>query len=614
MLKATIIMEVTVMSVPVLDIPVIKESPARKWWALATLSLAVMAVSLDSTVLSVALPTLAGVFHASESDLQWFTSGYLLVLAAAMLPAGLLGDRFGRKRILLASLAVFGLGSAACALAGTTAEFLAARMVLGLAGAAIVVMVLAAFTVLFTPEELPRAIAIWAAANFLALPVGPILGGWLLSNYWWGWVFLVNLPVALLGLLVAAALVPESRAAVTPGMDPAGVVLSTAGLVILVYGFIRAGEDGWDSGVAIGAIAAGAVLLVLFALAEKRLASLPEGRPLIDVNLFSHSSFTWGVVLSGVAGLAMIGSLFTMPQYFQGVLGADALGSGLRLLPLVGGLMLGTLPASWAVKAAGAKATASAGFAILAAGLALGTMLGRVQGELFLGVWLALVGIGMGAVMVTASAAALSQLDESSSGVGSAVLQSVTKVGAPLGAAILGSVLHAAYQDGLAGHGLAPGVHAAATRSVFAGVAAAAREGAAAVAAVRDSFVGGISAALWVSTGIAAAGLVLALIFMPRAGLGGSAGTDKGQDTVTDEGENAATVADAESSAAVPGTGGRHRATPPDASPAASHAAGGNHAGRHLAAGGAAGRDAVRGGVAPDAAGGSARGMLGKTG
>ena len=488
----------------------------RKWWALGALSLAVMAVSLDSTVLSVALPTLSTVFKASESDLQWFTSGYLLVLAAAMLPAGLIGDRFGRKRLLLASLALFGLGSAACALSATTGEFIAARMALGLAGAAIVVMVLAAFTVLFTDEERPKAIGVWAAANFLALPIGPILGGWMLTHFWWGWVFLINIPVAAIGLVVAAFLVPESRAGERPGMDPGGVVLSTVGLVALVYGFIRAGEYGWSDAPALAAIAAGAVLLIGFYLYERRLGTRPGGKPLIDVGLFKYPSYTWGVVLAAVAGLAMIGSLFTMPQFFQGVLGEDALGSGLRLLPLVGGLLLGTIPAAWIAKTLGAKTTAAAGFVLLGLGMGVGTLTTITSGTVFLGVWMALVGAGMGLVMVTASSAALSQLDADRSGVGSAVLQAVSKIGAPLGAAILGSVLRTVYQSGLDNHGLAPAVATAARQSVFAGVAVAQQLSPAAVDAVRTSFTNGITAALWVSVAISAVGLVLALLFMPR--------------------------------------------------------------------------------------------------
>src|SRR5690242_14556929 len=216
-----------------------------RWWALGALMLAVLAVGLDATVLSVALPTLAGALRASETDLQWFSSGYLLVLAAAMLPAGLLGDRYGRKKVMLAALALFGAGSVACAYAPSAGAFIAARVVLGIAGAGVIVMALSALTVLFTEEERPRAVGIWAAANFLSLPLGPILGGWLLTNYWWGWVFLMNVPVALVGLIVAFVLVPESRASVRPQLDPVGIVASAAGLVSVTYGLIEAGQNGW---------------------------------------------------------------------------------------------------------------------------------------------------------------------------------------------------------------------------------------------------------------------------------------------------------------------------------------------------------------------------------
>src|ERR1700684_804341 len=173
-----------------------KTQGARRWWALAAVSLGVLAVGVDGTVLSVALPTLSKALHASESDLQWFSSGYFLVLAAAMLPAGLLGDRYGRKKVLLISLALFGVGSAACAYSTSVGEFMAARVVLGLAGAGVIVMAISALTILFSKEERPRAVGIWAAATFVALPIGPILGGWLLTHYWWGWVFLINAPVA----------------------------------------------------------------------------------------------------------------------------------------------------------------------------------------------------------------------------------------------------------------------------------------------------------------------------------------------------------------------------------------------------------------------------------
>jgi EmrB/QacA subfamily drug resistance transporter len=334
--------------------------------------LCILAVSLDATVLSVALPTLASALHASESDLEWFSSGYLLLLAAAVLPAGLLGDRYGRKKLLLGSLAAFGAGSVLCALSPSPAVFLIARLLMGVAGAGVTVMALSALTVLFTEDERPKAVGVYEAANFVALPLGPILGGWMLSRLWWGWVFLLNVPVVVIGLVVAGVLVPESRADERPALDVPGIAASAVGLVAVTYGLVDAGEHGWSDPTALATIAAGLAVLAGFVVWERRLAR-QGGQPLIDPTLFSSASFTWGAALSGIGGLGMVGLLFVMPQYFQAIQGATTFGSGLRLLPLVGGLSAGAAPASLLVKTIGAKLTVTAGFVLLGVGSLLGT-------------------------------------------------------------------------------------------------------------------------------------------------------------------------------------------------------------------------------------------------
>jgi MFS transporter, DHA2 family, multidrug resistance protein len=306
---------------------------ARKWWALAGLSLGVLAVGLDATVLSVALPTLAVSLHASATDLQWFVSAYTLALAVALLPGGLLGDRFGRKKVMIGALSVFGLGSLACAYAPNAGAFIAARTVLGLAAGAMVPLVLSVVAVMFTDQERTRAVGVWAAANFLALPIGPILGGWLLSNYWWGWVFLMNLPVVVIGLVAVTALVPESRAASRHGLDPAGIVTSCGGLAILIYGFIAAGQYGWSSPTAISGMVSGVALLAAFAAWEVHLTRRPGGQPLVDLSLFRSARFTWGTILQSFGIFAMFGLLFAAPQFFQAILGVDAMGSGCGCCP-----------------------------------------------------------------------------------------------------------------------------------------------------------------------------------------------------------------------------------------------------------------------------------------
>jgi EmrB/QacA subfamily drug resistance transporter len=464
----------------------------------------------------VALPTLADSLHASESDLQWFSSGYLLVLAAAMLPAGLLGDRYGRKKVMLASLALFGIASAACALAPSAAVFIAARFALGLAGAGVIVMALSALTVLFDEDERPKAVGVWSAANFLALPLGPILGGWLLSNYWWGWVFLLNLPIALIGLIAVLALVRESPAPEEPGLDGVGIATSVAGLTGVTYGLIEAGLHGWGSTPVLLPIAAGLALLAAFRSWERRLARTPGGQPLVDPSLFRSRSFTWGVILQAVAVVAMVGVLFTMPQYFQAVLGTDAMGAGLRLLPLIAGLVATALPADRLARSIGAKLTVTVGFLLIAAGLALGTTTAVHSSGSIIATWMALVGAGMGLVMATAASAALVELPEERSGVGSAVMQAINKVGAPFGAAVLGSILSAAYVSQLDLTGLsAPDAHEA-RESVFGGLAVAHQATSSKLlGSVEAAFTHGLDQSLLVSAGVALAGAVLAALFLP---------------------------------------------------------------------------------------------------
>jgi EmrB/QacA subfamily drug resistance transporter len=488
----------------------------RKWWALGALTLAVLAVGLDGTVLSVALPTLATALHASESDLQWFSSGYLLVLAAAMLPAGLLGDRYGRKKVMLVALALFGAGSAACAFAPTAGAFIAARAALGLAGAGIVVMALSALTVLFTQKERPRAVGVWAGANFLALPIGPILGGWLLTHYWWGWVFLMNVPVALIGLLAGLALVPESRAPVRPGLDLVGMVSSTAGLVAVTYGFIEAGRNGWTDASALAPMIAGVVVLVGFLLWEYMVGRRASGQPLVDLTLFRSASFTWGVVLAATAGMAMIGVLFTLPQYFQGILETDAMGSGVRLLPIIAGLILGAVPADRVARLVGAKITVALGFALLGVGMLVGSTTGVAPSGSFLVLWMVIVGLGLGLTFATSAATALSELSDERSGVGSAVMQALQKIGGPLGTAILGSVLSSVYLSKLQLTGLPETVAGVVRQSLFGGLAVAARlHSPVLLSMVRSAFVAGMDVSMIVAAGIAGVGLLLTLVFLP---------------------------------------------------------------------------------------------------
>ena len=289
---------------------------------------------------SLALPTLAVDLHASTSDLQWFVDAYSLLLAAALLPAGLLGDRIGRKKLLIGALVTFGVASLACAYSSSTGELIAARAVLGLAAAVILPLSLAVLPVMFAPEERPRAIAVVGGATFIGYPLGPILGGWLIDNYWWGSVFLINVPIVVIALAAVMFLMPESRGSGKFRIDGTGVVLSSAGLAALTHGVISAGQDGWSDSRAVGTIVAGAIMLAAFVIWE-RLVGRRGGQPLVDLSLFRSAGFTWGTTLSTMISFALFGLTFAMPQFFLDVKGLDSLASGIRLLPLIGGLAVG---------------------------------------------------------------------------------------------------------------------------------------------------------------------------------------------------------------------------------------------------------------------------------
>jgi MFS transporter, DHA2 family, multidrug resistance protein len=479
----------------------------RKWLALGALALSLLTVGLDLTVLNVALPTLATDLDASTGQLQWFADSYNLVLAAALLPAGMLGDRFGRKRMLLIALSLFGAASLACSFASSAGELIAGRAVLGLGAAFLLPLSMSVLPVLFTAEERPRALTVWITANALGIPLGPIVGGWLLDHYHWGSVFLINVPVVLIGLVAITFLLPESRNPQRSRLDIIGVLASSLGLVGFTYGVIEGGENGWGAASTLLTLAVGIASLVGFALWQRRTS---DG--LVDLSLFRSRGFTWGGILATLSMFAMFGVLFAMPQYFQAVIGADALGTGLRLLPVIGGLLVGAQLADRVAPRLGAAFTVALGFVLLAVGLMLGATTASDSAYGFAATWMALIGAGLGFAMPSAMDAAIGALSAERAGVGSALLMAMRQVGGTVGVAILGTVLSSTYRGALG-----DGAPAAARDSVSAGAALAHQLGSAPLLeGVRSAFVEGMDAMLWVSGGVAVIGVVLALRFLPR--------------------------------------------------------------------------------------------------
>jgi EmrB/QacA subfamily drug resistance transporter len=498
----------------------------RRWWALGALALSVLVIGLDLFVLNLALPTLSVDLHASTSDLQWFVAAYSLVLAAALLPAGLLGDRLGRKRLIAGALVLFGVASLACAYSRSSGELIAARALLGLAAAVILPLSLAVIPVMFTAQERPRAIALVGGATFLGFPVGPILGGWLLDHFWWGSVFLINVPVVLIAVTAVIWLMPESRSSQRPRVDVAGVLISSAGLSVLTYGLIKAGQNGWSDPAAVATMAAGVVMLAAFVAWERRVSRRPGGQPLVDLMLFRSAGFTWGTLLSAIVQLALVGIIFAMPQYFLAVRGLNSLGAGIRLLPMIGGLAVGLLGGqrlqsprkAGGAPAANAKVLVAGGFAIMAVALAVGARTTVTSGTGFTAAWIAVTGLGFGFAMPTALNAALGALSPERSGSGSALMTAMRQVGATIGVAVLGTILASVYSSHVRLGHLPAAAAAAARGSAGGGVAVARAAGSAPLLhAVRTAYVQGMDVMLWACVGVAAVAALLALAFMPRA-------------------------------------------------------------------------------------------------
>jgi MFS transporter, DHA2 family, multidrug resistance protein len=505
----------------------------RRWWALGALALSVLVVGLDLFVLTLALPTLSVDLHASTGDLQWFVDAYSLVLAAALLPAGLLGDKIGRKRLLTVALTLFGFASLACAYSTTTSELIAARAVLGLAAAVILPLSLAVLPVMFTPQERPRAIALVGGATFIGYPLGPILGGWLLDKFWWGSVFLINVPIVVIALVAVTFLMPESRGAASFRIDVTGVLISSIGLAALTYGFIRAGDSGWADPTAIATMLAGAGALVVF-VGFERLVKRAGRLPLVDLDLFRSAGFTWGTTLATMISFALFGLTFAMPQFFLDVKGLDSLGSGIRMLPMIGGLAVG-LGAGQRLQSVrksrdgapprppllGPRSVGAGGFAIMAVALGIGTATSPASGTGFISAWSALTGLGLGLAMPTMLGAALGALTPERSGSGSALMTAARQVGATIGIAVLGTAMSTVYRSKLSLPGIPSGVASAARSSVGAGVVVARRlHSPQLLGAVHTAYASGMDVMLWICAAIAITAAVLAAAFLPRQAAG----------------------------------------------------------------------------------------------
>jgi EmrB/QacA subfamily drug resistance transporter len=487
---------------------------SRRWWALGALIVSLLTIGFDATILNVALPTLATSLHASTGSLQWMVDAYVLVFAGLLLPMGALGDRYGRKRLMMIGLVLFGASSVIATYARSTGPLIGARAAMGVGAAILTPITLAVIPAIFRPEERSKAISLAAIGMGVGVPLGPIIGGYLLKHFWYGSVFLVNVPVAVLALVAVAVLVPESKDPGPRRVDVVGGLLSTGGLVGFVYGVIEAPARGWTSGLVLAAIGGGLVLLAAFVWWERRAAG-----PMIDLALFARPRFLWGSLAATVASFGLFGLLFVLPQFLQAVQGRDALETGVRLMPIMLGLIMGVRASEALAARVGARIPVAAGMFVVAGGLALGATTSVDSGYALIGTWLSIIGIGVGLTLAPAMSAVLAEVPEERSGSGTALTMTLRQIGGALGVALLGSISAAAYTDRLHLAGL-PGPAADAARDSISGaVAVAAQLGSPGLLLdARLAYVHAMSVVLLVCAAIAVLGGVLVGLFMPARG------------------------------------------------------------------------------------------------
>ena len=406
--------------------------------------LSVVVVGLDLTVLNIALPEISAALHASTGDLQWIVDAYSLTFAGVMLSAGVLGDRVGRRRLLLAGLAVFLAASVWCALSVSAGELIAARAVMGLGAGIVFPLALAVVAAAFGDAERPKAIGILTAAIAASLPLGPVLGGLLLQHFSWNSVFWINVPAVCLTLVAGAVLVPESRNPAAPPLDVPGALLSAGAVTCLVWGVINGPERGWTAPSAWMLLAGSAVLLAAFAVREHR-----AEHPLVDPAMFGDRRFSWGTAATVAVSVALFGIMFVVPQYLQSVLGDDPINAGLRLLPMMAGLLVAGGAASLVARAAGTRLTVAAGLALLTAGLAVLSQVQLATGYAAVAAGLALCGLGIGVSIAVAMDAVMGAAGGDEAGAGAAMNSTLRQVGGAVAVAVLGSVLAASYTRGI---------------------------------------------------------------------------------------------------------------------------------------------------------------------
>ncbi|MEU9988544.1 MFS transporter [Streptomyces sp. NPDC048045] len=484
----------------------------RRWWALGALVASMLVLGFDMTILNVALPTMAEQLGATTGGQQWMADAYVVVFAALMLPAGLLGDRFGRRLMLITGLVIFLAGSLLGALAGEVNLVIAARAVMGVGAALITPLAMSVLPSLFAPDEQGKALGLVSTGSALGLPLGPIIGGWLLDHFWWGSVFLINIPMVAIGILACVLLLPETRNPASPRVDSLSTAFTVGGLGTLIYAIIEAPDRGWGDPLILGMFAAAALLITGLVLRSRQVR-----HPMLDMSLLTQRGFLFNTVAATLVMFVLSGLMFVLPPYLQAVLGNDTLGTGVRMLPMVLGLSVAAKFAPPLATRFGARAAVSAGLVVLAFAALLGSRTTTGSGYGFTALWLSVAGLGFGLALVPAMTGALATLPRDRAGSGSGLLMTLRQVGSAIGIALLGSLLANVFRDRLDVTGLPAPAARTAGDSVVAAHVIAHRTGSAHLAAsANGAYVHGMGVVLLVCGAAALVSALLAAAFLPN--------------------------------------------------------------------------------------------------
>jgi EmrB/QacA subfamily drug resistance transporter len=417
----------------------------RRWGILSVLVLCLLVVILDNTILNVALKTIQEDLNASQGQMQWAVDSYALVFAGLLITGGVLGDRLGRKKMLLVGMIAFGATSLLCSFADSSTELILFRALMGIGAAFVQPQTLSIIQNVFEPRERAKAIGIWAGASGVAIALGPIAGGLLLKYFWWGSVFLVNVPIVVVGVIAIWFLVPDSKDPNPGKVEPFGVVLSIVALVVLVYGVIEGGNSNdwlaWDS---LGAILLGIALLALFVYREAH-----SDHPTIDVKLFKNQHFAAGSVAIGMTFFALMGSTFYLAYFQQAVRGYTPLAAGVALIAVAAGVMIMAPQAARLSQRVGARVVTGSGMTLFGCSLISFAFVSQSTPQWILEVQMFALGSGMGLTMTPATNAIMSAVPREKAGAGSAVNNTVRQVAGALGVAILGSILAVVFRGQL---------------------------------------------------------------------------------------------------------------------------------------------------------------------